>query len=47
VIVRRWQEFSGGAATLDRDGRTYDGIAAEREAVYPRLDQTRSLKRLL
>jgi DNA modification methylase len=33
VIVRRWQEFSGGAATLDGDGRTYDGIAAEREAV--------------
>jgi DNA modification methylase len=33
VIVRRWQEFSGGAATLDGDGRTYDDIAAEREAV--------------
>jgi hypothetical protein len=33
VIVRRWQEFSGGAATLDDDGRTYDDIAAEREAV--------------
>ena len=23
VIVRRWQEFSGGAATLEDDGRTY------------------------
>jgi hypothetical protein len=33
VTVRRWQEFSGGAATLDGDGRTYDDIAAEREAV--------------
>jgi DNA modification methylase len=33
VIVHRWQEFSGGAATLDGDGRTYDDIAAEREAV--------------
>ena len=33
VIVRRWQEFSGGAATLHDDGRTYDDIAAEREAV--------------
>jgi DNA modification methylase len=33
TIILRWQEFSGGAATLDGDGRTYDGIAAEREAV--------------
>jgi DNA modification methylase len=33
VIIRRWQEFSGGAATLDADGRIYDDIAAEREAV--------------
>jgi hypothetical protein len=33
VIVRRWQEFSGGTATLDGEGRTYDDIAAEREAV--------------
>jgi DNA modification methylase len=33
VIVRRWQEFSGGAATLHDDGRTYDDIAAEGEAV--------------
>jgi DNA modification methylase len=33
VIVRRWQEFSGGAAALADDGRTYDEIAAEREAV--------------
>jgi hypothetical protein len=31
VIVCRWQEFSGGAATLD-DGRTFHDIAAEREA---------------
>jgi DNA modification methylase len=33
VIVQRWQAFSGGAATLDDDGRTYDDLAAEREAV--------------
>jgi DNA modification methylase len=33
VIVMRWQEFSGGAATLHDDGRTYDDIAAERERV--------------
>jgi hypothetical protein len=33
VIIRRCQEFSGGAASLDGDGRTYDDIAAEREAV--------------
>jgi DNA modification methylase len=33
VIVQRWQEFSGGAATLDGNGRTYDDIGAEREGV--------------
>jgi DNA modification methylase len=33
VTVQRWQAFSGGAATLDDDGRTYDHLAAEREAV--------------
>jgi DNA modification methylase len=33
VIVHRWQEFSGGAATMDDDGRTYNDVAAEREAV--------------
>jgi DNA modification methylase len=33
VIVQRWQEFSGGAAILDGNGRTYDDIAAEREGV--------------
>jgi DNA modification methylase len=32
TIILRWQEFSGGAATLDADGRTYDDIAAWREA---------------
>jgi DNA modification methylase len=31
TIILRWQEFSGGAATLDYDGRTYDDIAVERE----------------
>jgi DNA modification methylase len=31
VIVRRWKEFSGGAATLDGDGRSYEEIACSRE----------------
>ena len=30
VAVRRWQEFAGGVAALDGDGRTFDAIAAER-----------------
>jgi DNA modification methylase len=30
VIVQRWQRFSGRAATLDGDGRSYDEIAAAR-----------------
>ena len=29
VIIRRWQEFTGGAAVLDGDGRTFDEIAAQ------------------
>ena len=32
VIVRRWQESSGGDALLDGDGRTFDAIADAREA---------------
>jgi len=28
VIVQRWQEATGGTATLDGDGRTFDAIAA-------------------
>jgi DNA modification methylase len=32
VILRRWQEFSGGTATLHSDGRSYDKIAADRQA---------------
>ena len=32
TIVLRWQEFSGGAASLDGDGRRYEEIAAGREA---------------
>jgi DNA modification methylase len=32
VIVMRWQEFSGGAAVLDGNGRTHEEIAAGREA---------------
>jgi DNA modification methylase len=32
VIVRRWQEWSGGTAILDGDGRSFEEIAAVREA---------------
>jgi DNA modification methylase len=32
VIVRRWQEWSGGTAILDGDGRSFAEIAAAREA---------------
>lgn len=28
VILRRWQDFTGGGATLEGDGRTFDEIAA-------------------
>lgn len=30
VAVKRWQEFTGQAATLEGDGRTFAGIEAER-----------------
>lgn len=33
VAVLRWQEFTGNAATLDGDGRSFADIAAEREMV--------------
>jgi DNA modification methylase len=26
VIVRRWQDYAGGAATLEGDGGTFDGF---------------------
>lgn len=32
VAVKRWQEFTGQAATLEGDGRTFDEIAASRAA---------------
>jgi DNA modification methylase len=32
TIVLRWQEFSGGTAVLEGDGRSYEEIAAGREA---------------
>jgi DNA modification methylase len=31
VIVRRWQEFTGKAATLEADGRTFAEVTAEHE----------------
>jgi hypothetical protein len=33
VTILRWQEFSGGTAILDGEGRKYNDIAAERQAV--------------
>ena len=30
VIVRRWQDYTGKAAQLDNNGRTFAEIAAER-----------------
>ena len=33
VIVQRWQEFAGGVATLDGDGRTFEEIHSERLGV--------------
>jgi DNA modification methylase len=30
VVVTRWQSITGGKATLDGDGRTFDQIAQER-----------------
>jgi hypothetical protein len=35
VIVQRWPEFSGITAIRDGDGRSYEEIAAGREAVAP------------
>ena len=32
VAVKRWQDFTGQAATLEGDGRTFDEIAASRAA---------------
>jgi DNA modification methylase len=33
VIVKRWQDFTGKQATLDSDGRAFDEIASERQAI--------------
>jgi hypothetical protein len=30
VAVRRWQNFTGRAATLEGDGRSFDDVAAGR-----------------
>jgi hypothetical protein len=32
VVIHRWQEFTGGIATLNGDGRSFEEIAAGREA---------------
>jgi hypothetical protein len=31
-MILRWREFSGGTATLDGDGRSFEEIAAGRDA---------------
>jgi DNA modification methylase len=31
VAVRRWQEFTGKAAALESNGRSFDEIAADRQ----------------
>ena len=33
VIIRRWQQYTGKQAVLDRDGRTFDELVEERGAV--------------
>ena len=33
TIVKRWQDFSGGKATLEGDGRSFEEVGAERLAV--------------
>ena len=38
VIILRWQEFSGGTATLDGDSRSFDRITEDR-----RIQQGRGL----
>jgi DNA modification methylase len=37
VIILRWQEFSGGAAVLDGDGRSFGQITAQRSDASERL----------
>src|SRR3569833_546173 len=32
VAVKRWQNFTGLAATLESDGRTFDDVVASRDA---------------
>jgi hypothetical protein len=36
VIIRRWQEFTGGRAVLDGDGRAFVEIESERLAMAAR-----------
>ena len=31
-IVRRWQDWTGGAATLEGDGRTFEALVAEQSS---------------
>jgi DNA modification methylase len=33
VVVKRWQGLTGGKATLEGDGRTFEEIAQERQQV--------------
>ena len=43
VIVQRWQDFTGKAATLEGDGRGFDEIAVMRAAL--KLKQPERLRR--
>ncbi len=40
VAVRRWQQATGTAATLDGDGRTWEEIKAQRESEQPAANAT-------
>jgi DNA modification methylase len=31
VAIQRWQQFTGKTAMLDRDGRSFEAVAAERK----------------
>jgi len=33
TVARRWQDFTGGKATLEGDGRSFDEIDAERRGL--------------
>jgi len=34
VAIRRWQRYTGGQATLQSTGKTYDGVASMLEVIH-------------